>query len=103
MQTDANNNSSEFAERLTLGLRDLNTYLTKIYPVPASDYLVVENLAHTGMMEWEMYNSIGSLVLQGNFNAEAGQRIDMRELASGYYFLKIITEDNTHIMKCMKD
>lgn len=103
MQTDVNNNSSEFAERLTLSIDHLTKNQINIYPVPASEYLVLENLPHTGRMEWEMYNSIGALVLKGTVNGDLGKRLDIRSIVSGYYFLKVFSEGETFVLKCLKD
>jgi len=103
MQTDVNNNSSEFSDRLSLGLTSLEIKQLSIYPVPASNYLLLKNLSATEMQEWQMFNSTGSLVLQGKFIGGSNEKIDIRKLASGYYFVKVFSAGSTFVLKCLKE
>ena len=103
IQTDMNNNSSEFAERLALGVNNLDPKMLSIYPVPASDYLLLKNLSGTELQEWQMFNSVGSVVLQGKFTRESNQKIDIGKLSSGYYLLKVLSAGDSYVMKCLKE
>ncbi len=67
-----------------------------IYPNPASDAIAV-SLKGSGQFEIRLYNSIGILVLAKQFNTNTAD-IDIHELQSGLYLLKVKTSrgDVTH-------
>ena len=103
MQTDVNNNSSQFAMRLTLGVNSSVKNSLRIYPVPASEKLFLENLSGMEWKQWKLFNSIGELVSEGTIAGETRQQIDVKQLSAGYYFMKVISGKESFVIKCMKD
>jgi Secretion system C-terminal sorting domain len=65
---------------------------TSVYPNPASDAITVSN--NTVIKEIEIYNSVGLLVLKTQL-----QQINISNLAAGFYYIKIIKNDNTFVEK----
>jgi len=102
MQTDLNNNSSGFSQRLTLGIDKAVENKFRLYPVPARDYLYLQTLGKNVMLEWEMYNSMGEVVKKGFSSGAANERIDIKNLGQGYYFVRIITGEGYSTLKCIK-
>ncbi len=103
MQTDLDNNSSGFSERLTLGVAKSEKSSIRIYPVPAMEFFVVENLSGAEMREWQLFNSIGVLVLEGTMSGGSNEKIDVKKLSSGYYFMKVSSDHESFVMKCVKE
>ncbi len=78
----------------TLGVLDeiFNAHL-KIYPNPASDYINIVSPGEIGMVRF--FNMIGELVLTPrNFD-----RIDVRSLASGMYFVEVTDGDDRKALR----
>ena len=69
------------------GLQDVELVEINVYPNPANNILNVEN----GEGEFFITNIHGQVVVGGNLN---GQPIDVSNLDSGNYFIKLIGENN---------
>ena len=65
-----------------------------VYPNPASEVL---NMVAAANYEYQLINSVGQVVVSGN--AEGNTKINVSELNSGVYFLKVIANGNTEIQK----
>lgn len=102
MQTDLYNNSSGFSQRLTLGIDRLVEDAFKLYPVPASDYLYIQTLDKNVMSEWEIFNSLGEVLKKGVYSGAANERIDIKFLPRGYYFVRVLTGEASSTFKCIK-
>lgn len=89
MQTDLDNNSSGFSERLTLGIENLTVNQIQLYPNPANDYLVIHNNAETNWEHWQIINLVGAVVDEANFINSQNEKINVKSLTQGYYFLKL--------------
>jgi hypothetical protein len=63
-----------------------------IYPNPANDIITISK--STSLKEIEIYNSVGLLVLKTQL-----QQINISNLASGFYHIKIFKNDNTFVQK----
>jgi len=66
-----------------------------LYPNPSSDYIEISNLDEA--REYKIYNLSGQYVSGGTI--ERGQKIDVRGLNEGVYFIQL--ENNT--AKFIKD
>jgi len=62
----------------------------KLYPNPAGNYFNIEN--DQSVERIEIFNVVGRLVLSGNYNT--GSQIDIGDLQSGLYFVKMFDEHN---------
>ncbi|RYM32322.1 BspA family leucine-rich repeat surface protein [Brumimicrobium glaciale] len=71
---------------LTLSLDDLESSLLKFYPNPLSSVL---NIEHSSPIEWvEIYTPLGKLMKREKYNA-AKVLIDLSDLPTSVYFVKI--------------
>ena len=102
VQTDLNNNSSTFSSRLTLGIDKISLNMMKVYPNPVMDYIVIENHSGVELNHWQLFNSIGTQVEEGDMNDLSHQQINVKHLAPGSYFLKIYTDGESILKKCIK-
>jgi len=63
-----------------------------IYPNPANDIITISN--KTSLKVIEIYNSVGLLVLKTQL-----QHINITNLSTGFYYIKIFQNDNTFVEK----
>ena len=77
---------------------DLTPLAPKVYPNPATDYIMVENLKGG---EIAILNMNGSVVLKQNM-ANNKTTIDVSKLPGGIYILKIVSDFNTSTTKFTK-
>jgi len=83
------------------GVKTINGEEVKIYPIPASDHLIMEWVnPKPGAGEIQIINSQGSVIIRkeltltvGNYQSE----IDITELSSGFYILRMITGSDTFL------
>jgi len=80
----------------TLGTPDMpiNTGSFTMYPNPARDIISL-NVSDETAKKIAVYNSNGKLVLQSDYT----QTLDVSELSSGVYFVRISTENNHRLVK----
>jgi surface protein len=69
-----------------------------IYPNPASDYIYIKNLKN--IISYKIIDASGRLIMNGNIKSE---KIDVRNLLKGNYFLQISTDENTLNFKFIKN
>lgn len=70
-----------------------------IYPNPVANYLTIDLPVNKSSdnLEYKIYNSIGNAVKQGILKQH--QQINMTNLESGMYFLKVEVDNNNKIIK----
>lgn len=94
----------------TIGLTVEGTFLSdgvdifvnlKIYPNPVTDKLIIENY-YGKELQIEMYDLIGKLVKKSIITNDNGE-IDVQALESSMYLLKITIQDETKIVKIIKN
>ena len=74
----------------------------KCYPNPATDQLNVQLLQeHEGTISLSLFNIDGQLVRQKKMNGLA-DILDLQDLATGFYMLKIQTQDGAYMQKVVK-
>ena len=64
-----------------------------VYPVPTSDQLNLTKLPVDLKLSFEVVNSLGQVILTQNSNGTASASIDLSNVASGYYHLRISSEE----------
>ncbi|MEI6061660.1 MAG: T9SS type A sorting domain-containing protein, partial [Bacteroidota bacterium] len=72
-----------------------------LYPNPVSTQLTIESRGYTGNMTFEILNSIGQLVLKGNFSGSA--MVQTSGLAPGVYLLRFVNGNSTESWKLVKE
>ena len=80
---------------------DFEKYFT-VYPNPAKDVLHLETKAEIGVKELNIYNILGQM-LQVVTNPENNASIDVTNLKTGTYFIKVITDKGTANAKFIKE
>ena len=86
---------------LAVGIADLEGETIEIYPVPAGDFLHVKGA--TSLRELQMINMTGSTVMLINLSGEKSTQLDISDLESGVYFLKLSGDDHTSILCFVKN
>ena len=84
-----------FSGSNTLSLPQTNTTSLKVYPNPTQDYVYIKGLETS--KTYEIYDILGSIVRTGSISN--GQAIDISQLKSAIYMLKIGTADPIRIIK----
>ena len=82
----------------TLGIEEINTVENiKIYPNPVKDVITISNLQNIDLKTIEVYNILGSLVLQVNIkdlSFNDNLQLNLSDLKKGVYFTKLISANN---------
>ncbi|MEM1323069.1 MAG: LamG-like jellyroll fold domain-containing protein [Bacteroidota bacterium] len=78
----------------TTSTTDLELQSLKIFPNPASDYLIIQS-GDTKAIEVELIDQTGKVLLSSNLSL-GSNRIDMDSIPKGIYFLRLATEDSNH-------
>lgn len=79
------------------GIEDDATAGMTLYPNPTADILFIDGNG-TQMTSAEIFNETGNLVYHSN-NATCQYRISVDQLEAGIYFVRIISENGTKVMK----
>ncbi|MBN2890822.1 MAG: T9SS type A sorting domain-containing protein [Bacteroidales bacterium] len=85
----------------TLALNDILNSGISVYPNPFADVLTVEIDENKGIVTFEIINSVGVIVEQGNFSDS--KMINTSKLNSGIYFLKITNNKSVEYIKIIKE
>lgn len=84
---------------VTLDTNSFDTANFKYYPNPVTDIL---NLSYSEMLtNVEVFNMIGQQVVSKKLNSNTGQ-IDMSQLPSGTYVIKVSSDDTSKVFKVIK-
>lgn len=95
-----NTNTASSTYRILANESFENSNVFKIYPVPSSDVLNISSNNQFEIKAIEIYNQLGQIVQKelGNKN-----QINVSQLQSGTYFLKIKTENSVYTQQFIKD
>lgn len=84
-----------------LGVEKLQNEFVKIYPNPAKDFLTISNLQNDEI-DVEMTNNLGQIVLNMEIN-DNQNKVDIRKLKNGIYFLKFKHGESIQTFKIIKE
>ncbi|MGB1242883.1 MAG: T9SS type A sorting domain-containing protein [Chitinophagales bacterium] len=79
------------------GIEGIETYNISVFPNPTSDYLSIENGSNETLKGFSVFSQEGRLVMQ-NKNMDTFNKVDLRELQQGMYFL-VLQSDNVVMRK----
>lgn len=79
-----------FSERVSV--KDLKKMLIKVYPNPSDQVLFLSHENNLSKGNYKIFSTSGQEV--GNGLIDSSKGIDIRQLASGFYFLKYYNEEN---------
>jgi Secretion system C-terminal sorting domain len=71
-----------------------------IYPNPT--FQKIRIISHRSFSDFEIYNSLGSIVISGNFKDYPSSEIDLSDFNSGVYFIKLISRENYLIHRIIR-
>lgn len=75
----------------------------KVYPNPANSSLFIENKNQNKLNEISIFNAFGELVFQQKLtHSQRFIQMDISEIPSGIYFIKLSDEDSTKTLKFVK-
>ncbi len=81
-----------------LGIEESNSIKNiKIYPNPVKDVITIANIQNINLKTIEIYNILGSLVLQVNIkdlSFNNNLQLNLSDLKKGVYFTKLMAENN---------
>jgi hypothetical protein len=80
---------------------DFGSYFT-VYPVPAKDVLHLNTKNEIGLKSLSIYNTLGQMVLAVT-NPDNNATIDVANLKTGTYFIKVMTDRGTTNTKFIKE
>jgi type II secretory pathway pseudopilin PulG len=69
-----------------------------VYPVPASDYIIIEQPAKVELRQVVLITHLGQIALQQEVTTRTA-KLDTRNLSAGVYFLRIISSTGTETRK----
>lgn len=86
---------------VTLTLEDsiFNNKEFKIYPNPAKEYIILSGFDFKINTVIKIYNSLGKLIKKHHVNSLNNQKIDVRSIENGIYFLKFNVENKVYANK----
>ena len=71
----------------------------KLYPNPTKDALFL--VSEKSITKYIIYNANGQIVKEQNFQI-TGEEINVRDLSSGIYYMKVFSEEQTEVLKWIK-
>jgi autotransporter-associated beta strand protein len=86
------------------GIEDIHGTSLRVWPVPVKDNCYVSIGAFTGDVKVELINQVGVIISSEIINsASQNHFINMSRLSSGFYFIKITTDNNqSYLRKVIK-
>ncbi len=91
-------NNATSCDNTTLGIDDFNQDQIVLYPNPSSSKIFIKS-QEDPVTKVELYSLLGENVITVNNNVES---IDISDLVSGIYLLKIFTANGTTVKKIIK-
>jgi len=86
----------------TLGLDDFLVSEVSVFPNPVKTTLHIEIANNTETIAFDLFDVSGKLILQKHFVNDA-MTLDMKNLPSGIYFLKVSSSEKTGTYKIVKE
>jgi len=85
-----------------VGIEEKNSIIASLYPVPVSSTLNIV-LTLTKPFDVEIYDAVGRRVKRETFSsANSAHQVDMRDLDTGVYFVKVVSDNTQSIRKIVK-
>ena len=88
-------------KEVVAGFNNNNKTNIVVFPNPATDYIIVDNTKNINNILIIDVN--GKIVKQTNVNGLSSGKINISELKTGLYFVKLISNDNYQVKKIIKN
>ena len=76
------------------GIEDIEGNNVRVYPTIVKDYCVVEPGSLTGKIRIELIDQVGKTLVSDITSSNENYRFNISNLNSGFYFIRIITNNN---------
>jgi hypothetical protein len=73
----------------------------KLYPNPASNFIKAD-LPATGVIQYWIYDYLGRIIINGSIQSKE-EKIDIKRLNSGFYFLQIDSNEHQQTIRFIKN
>lgn len=84
----------------SVGINDVDNSNFKVFPNPASDYLIITDLPNINTYQIKLFNLEGKLVQENTSDKTNGiLRMDVSDVPTGMYFIRITTSDGSTTRK----
>lgn len=90
----------DIANNYTTGIKDNVKRIVKIYPNPVNSNV---NINYDGIKSVKIFNMIGQKIIDKSFINNNIHFVDISDLNSGIYLLKIETDDNVYFERVIKE
>jgi hypothetical protein len=87
----------------TTGMSDLYGENVFIYPNPATNLLNIKLLGNLEKGKYEIQNSLGQSILQGDLNNSGINSVDISRLVSGVYFIQLTNGSTKYNSRFLKE
>lgn len=94
--------SCAFQKKNTQSIKNYNKELTLIYPNPANDKIIIENLQNSKETILSILNISGQELIRQQIK-DSKTQVDISNLIGGVYFVKIITDKAFKVRKIIKE
>lgn len=94
------NELTSLTDASVLSVTDFETEVMRMYPNPASNTIHFSNVSDN--MKYRVYNTLGSLVMNGNINS-IQKSIDISSIVSGMYLVEITMDSQSKTFKLLKN
>lgn len=85
---------------LTVGVRDISNVELQFYPNPANEFVMIDGLGQLkSQVQFEIFSSVGKLVLSKNVQGQSRVQINVVELRAGAYFIKWRSDEYSGIQQ----
>ena len=86
---------------MSVGLEDLTNTFANVYPNPVNHLLTI-SLPNLDNVQFELMDMQGKVIIS-SITISDGEKVDMRNLENGIYFVKLTSEDNRIIKRVVKN
>ncbi len=86
----------ELGNGATVGVNDISTLSSTIYPNPAQDLLTIQT-AEEGLLQYQIGNALGEIYMQGTKANTQRLPVNVSALPNGIYFLRLQMNGKTSI------
>ncbi len=85
----------------TLSIDKFSTASISLYPNPSSSVITIKSQALPD--SYRIYNTLGQVIKQSQFKADADLNINIENLTDGMYFIKLTKENSSQVLSFVKN
>lgn len=93
--------NASYSKNVTTGINDVFTHPVSVYPTCTSGYINIKS-SWPDAGTYELYDLNGSLLRSGSLSRDTANSVDLHNLSSGVYLIKIANENSSATYKIVK-